>query len=166
MNKPTNVLNDKTVKQKLPGVANITCEFGEAKGIEGVLQVQSGKHYENAQAELTEKQTLNATIEEYIAIRDEEGEVYRINIETGEPLICKGQDERKVISVVKEFKEAIKEIGLKVFNEMLSDTKYIKLGDDNTIDKDQVKRALMKYKQEKRLEQDKTEKSLDQDVDR
>ena len=32
MNKPTNVLNDENVEQKLPGVANIACEFAEVRG--------------------------------------------------------------------------------------------------------------------------------------
>lgn len=144
MNKPINVLRD-----NLPGVANVTYDLGKAQGKEEEkLVVEYSKHYDNTYGKL-EEATMEISTKSYIELKDKDGEIYRIDSENGEPLIVKGQDEKKVQEVVKEFKEAIKEIGLKLFNEMLEARKYISLGADNTIDPEQVKKAVREYLAEK-----------------
>ena len=144
MNKPINVLRD-----NLPGVANVTYDLGKAQGKEEGLIVEYSKHYDNAYSKLEENATMEITTKTYIVLKDKEGNFYRIDPENGEPLIEMGQDVHKVMDYVKEFKEAIKEIGLKLFNEMLEERKYINLGRDNEIDTEQVKLAVKEYLAEK-----------------
>lgn len=152
MNKPTNVVGKEQEKQ-LPGVSALSCDTAIAQGKNGEMKIEYGNRFEGAHSKLEEEATVKASIESYIAIRDNKGEIYRVNAETGEPLICKGQDEKKVKVVVKEFKEAIKEVGLKIFNEMLKEERYVNLGYDNTIDAEQIKEAVRKYLKEKEAQE-------------
>lgn len=145
MDKPINVL-----RGNLPGVAHVTYDLGKAQGKEGErLNVEYSQRFENAYGKLEEEPTMMVSSKEYIELRDKEGEIYRIDSVSGKPLIEKGQDEKKVVEIVKEFNEAIKEVGLKIFNEMLAERKHIQIGYDNTIDAEQVKLAVNAYLAEK-----------------
>ena len=151
MNKPVNVLRDEEVQTKqLAGVANVAYDIGKAQGKEGEkLVIEYSRHYDNTYTKLEEETTMEISIGKYIEIRNKEGEKYRINSNTLEPLIMKGQDAKRAIEVAKELKEVIKEFGLKLFNEMLEEKKYIRLGSNNKIDKEQIKLEVNAYLKEK-----------------
>lgn len=157
MNKPTNVLNDENVEQKLPGVANIACEFAEVRGIkEEIINIECENYYEDAETQLRKQSTIDALAKFLIVIKGDDGEKYRINTETGKAYICKGQDKNKVNKVVENFIAMIEENGVKLkeFKEIIADGRSIEIGTDNTIDEAKLKEVLKVYKQEQQGEQD------------
>lgn len=147
-NEPINVLRDKEAKQ-LTGVNYVTTNVGKAQGKEETLIIEYSKQFDDTYTKLEESVTMEVSTRKNIMLKDKDGEIYVIDSESGEPLIRENQDAKKAIEVVNEFKQVIKEFGLKLFNEMLEEKKHVILGFDNTIDHEQVKMVIKAYMAEK-----------------
>lgn len=156
MNEPVDALKNTNVQsRKLPGCANVACDLGKAHGKKGEnLIVECNNHYNNTYSKLKEEPIMEISAKSHIELKDKNGEVYIIDLDRGEPLVLQGQDERRVREVVEEFREAIKEVGLRIFNEMLEENKYVDLGPDDTIDAEKIKLAVRKYLAEKEAKEE------------